>query len=158
VDLSLLSGTDADDVNEEDSDASEDKTKELKDDPERRNQVTPPSFPLQNKYLAGFMKSPDNQQADAQTRQALDKDPVSLSSSQKQAENCSSAKKQDQRTGDVTGHGGSMSVQHGSPSLDPLDVAHLANLQSVADVIRNGSSLSLSQPAWKKSKENLGRT
>jgi hypothetical protein len=69
-----------------------------------------------------------------------------------------------------------MPVQHGSPSLDALDGAHLANMQSVADVIRNGSpSLSSSQPteaiginsaassqvtsnvnqcAWKKSKEN----
>ena len=38
-----------------------------------------------------------------------------------------------------------MSAQHGSPSLDSLDNAHLADMQSAADAIRNGSFLSLSQ-------------
>ncbi len=79
---------------------------------------------------------------DAQAKQALDKDSFSLLSSSEQAGDSSSSKKQGQRTGDVTGHGGSMSVQHGSPSLS---AAHLENLRSAADVIRNGFSLSLSQ-------------
>ncbi len=35
-----------------------------------------------------------------------------------------------------------MSAQHGSPSLDSLDNAHLADMQSAADAIRNGSFLS----------------
>ncbi len=91
------------------------------------------------------MKSSDKQQPDAQAKQALDKDPISLPSPLKQAENRASAKKQGQKTGDVTGHGGSMSVQHGSPFLDSLDSTHIADMQSTADAIGNGSSLSLPQ-------------
>jgi hypothetical protein len=146
VDLSLHSGTDAEENNGEDSDASENNTKALRDDLERRNQVTPPSSPLQNKYLTGLMKSPEKRLADAQAKQALDEDPIySLSSSQNQVRSSLSALKAKSRAGDVTEHGGSMSAQHGSPSLNLLDIALLANLQSAADVIRNGFSLSLSQ-------------
>jgi hypothetical protein len=72
VGLSLLSGTDAEEDNGEDSDASDDNTKALRDDLERRNQVTPPSSPLQNKYLTGLMKSREKRQADAQAKQAQD--------------------------------------------------------------------------------------
>ena len=60
---------------------------------------------------------------DALAKQALDKDPISLFSSHDQAEDAALAKKHGQRTGDVQGHGGSMSVQHGSSSLDPPDDA-----------------------------------
>jgi hypothetical protein len=50
-----------------------------------------------------------------------------------------------QRAGDVSGHGGSMSAQHGSVSPIALHDKHLADRQSAADVIRNGSSLSFQQ-------------
>ncbi len=95
--------------------------------------------------MTGFMKSPAKPQSDVQAKQALDKDPFSLISRTKQAESVSLDAKQGQRAGDVTGHGGSMSAQHGSPSLDSLDDVHLADRQSAADVIRNGSFLSSSQ-------------
>ncbi len=91
------------------------------------------------------MKPSDKQPPDVQAKQALDKDPISLFSSLEQAVNEASAKKHDQRTGDVPGHGGSMSVQHVSSSLYPPVAAHEANLRSAADVIRNGTSLSFSQ-------------
>ncbi len=39
-----------------------------------------------------------------------------------------------------------MPVQHGSLSFDSLDNAHLADMQTAADTIRNGSFLSLTQP------------
>ncbi len=38
-----------------------------------------------------------------------------------------------------------MSASRGFPSLDSLDNAHLSDMQTAADTIRNGSSLSLSQ-------------
>ncbi len=142
VDLSSLSGTDDEENSGEDSDFSDDGMKAIADDLERQKKVSFPSSPKENRYLAGFMKSPDKQPQDAQAKQALDKDPISLISPLEQAENGSSAKKQGQRTGDVPGHGGSMSVQHGSPSLDPPNDAHAADLRSAADVIRKSSSLS----------------
>ncbi len=145
VDLSFLSGTDGEERSGEESDSSEEGMKAITDDLARQKQVSPPSSPKENRYLAGFMKSLDKQPPDAQAKQALDKDPISLFSPLEQAENSTSAKKQGRRTGDVPGHGGSMSVQHGSPSLDPPDDAPVANRRSAADVIRKGSSLSLSQ-------------
>ncbi len=90
------------------------------------------------------MKSPAKPQPDVQAKQALDKDPFSLISPVKQAVIGSLDANQGQRAGDVTGHGGSMSAQHRSPSLDSLDDAHQADRQSAADVIRNGSFLSSS--------------
>ncbi len=117
VDLSLFSGTDVEDDAGEDSASSEDGMNAIRKDLERQKQVSPPSSPKENRYLTGFMRSPDKQQAVAQAKQALDEDSISLHSSFKQADNESSAEKQGQRTGDVTGHGGSMSVQHGSPAF-----------------------------------------
>ncbi len=145
VDLSFISGTDVEENSGEDSDSSEDQTKAIRNDLERQKQVTPSTSPLQNKYFAGFMKSSGKQQSDAPAKQAPDEDSISLPSSYTQADNGSSAEKQGQRTGDVTGHGGSMSVQHGSLSPALLDDTHVANLQSVADGVRKGSSLSSSQ-------------
>jgi hypothetical protein len=63
VDLSLFSGTDVEENSGEDSDSSEDGMKAIRDDLERQKQVSPPSSPMQNKYLTGFMRSPDKQQA-----------------------------------------------------------------------------------------------
>ncbi len=121
--------------------------KAIRDDLVRQRQISPPRSPKENRFLPGFMKSPDKQPQDAQAKQALDKDSIFLISLLEQAGNGSSAKKQGQRTGDVPGHGGSMSVQLGSPSLDPPDDAHAADLRSAAEVIRKGSSLFLSQDA-----------
>ncbi len=42
VDLSLFSGTDAEENSEDDSDSSEDGVKAIRDDLERQNQVSPP--------------------------------------------------------------------------------------------------------------------
>ncbi len=91
----------------------------------RQRQAPSSTSPLENKYLAGFMRSPDKPQPDAQAKQALDKDPFSLISPFKQAGSITSAEEQVQRAGDVTEHGGSMSAHHGSPSLDPPAVALL---------------------------------
>ena len=145
VDLSSLSETDDEEDSGEDSNSSEDGRKAIADDLVRQRQVSPPSSPKENRFLAGFMKPSDKQPPDAQAKQALDKDPISLFSPLEQAVNEASAKKHGQRTGDVPGHGGSMSVQHGSSSLDSPDDAHEASLRSAANVIRNGTSLSLSQ-------------
>jgi hypothetical protein len=119
VDLSSLSETDDEEDSGEDTDSSDDGMKVIADDLERQKKVSPPSSPKENRYLVGFMKSSDKQPQDAQAKQALDKDPISLFSPLEQAVNEASAKKQGQRTGDVTGHGGSMSVQHGSFPLSP---------------------------------------
>ncbi len=81
----------------------------------------------------------------------LDKDPLSLIAPTKQVENASLDAKGIQRAGDVSGHGGSMSAQHGSASLSSLHDEHLADRQSAADVIRNGSS-----PTSLHSKEAIG--
>jgi hypothetical protein len=91
------------------------------------------------------MKSPVKPQPDVQAKQALDKDPFSLISPTKQAENGSLDAKQGQRAGDVTGHGGSVCAPHGSPSLDPPVNSHLAGMPSEAASIRTGSLLSSSQ-------------
>jgi hypothetical protein len=84
-------------------------------------------------------------QPDEQANQALDKDPLSLISPTKQAEKGSSDAKQGHRAGDVTGHGGSVSAPHGFPSLDPLVNAQLADMPSVAALIRTGFMHSSSQ-------------
>ncbi len=84
------------------------------------------------------MKSPVKLQPDEQAKQALDKDPLSLISPTKQAEKGSSDAKQGHRTDDATGHGGSVSASHGFSSLDPLVNAHLADMPSVAALIRTG--------------------
>jgi hypothetical protein len=85
----------------------------------RQRQVSPPSSPKENQFLTGLMKSPEKSQLDQQSKQALDKDPLSLRSPTKQAEKDSSNAKQGHRTGDVTGHGGSVSASLGFSSLDP---------------------------------------
>ena len=64
----------------------------------------------------------------------------------KQAGSITAAEEQAQRAGDVTGHGGSMSAHHGTPSLDLPAVAHLDGMQLAVDLIRTGSSSSSSQP------------
>jgi hypothetical protein len=110
----------------------------IRNDLLKKKQVTSPSSPKENQFLAGFMKSPVKSQPDEQAKQALDKDPLSLISPTKQAEKGSSDAKQGHRTGDVTGHGGSVSASHGFSSLDPLVNAHLADMPSVAALIRTG--------------------
>ncbi len=124
----------------------------IRDDLERQNQVSPPSSPIQNKYLSGFMKSPEKRKEDAQAKQALDEDPISLSSPQNQVKSGSSAKKDNQRAGDVTEHGGSMSAQSGSLSLNPSDHALLADMQFAADAIRAKWLFSLPIPSHRSKK------
>ncbi len=147
MDISLSLETDSEDGRGEDSNFSEDGMQVIRNDPLKQRQVSPSSSPYsENKYLAGFMRSPDKTQTDAQAKQALDEDPLSLDSPFKQAVDSTSDERQGQKTGDVSGHDGSMSAQHGSPSFDSLDNAHLADMQTAADTIRNGSFLYLSQP------------
>jgi hypothetical protein len=89
------------------------------------------------------MKSPNNQQ----TKQALNEDSISLSPPRVQTGIGSAEEEGNKGAGNVPGHGGSMSVQHGFPSPNPLDVALTTSRQSAADMIRQGSSLSASQPS-----------
>ncbi len=145
VNISLSSETDGEDSSGEDSDSSLDGMQVIRNDLLRQKQVSPSTSPKENKYLAGFMKSPVKPQPDAQARQALDKDPFSLISPTKQAEDGSSDAKQGQRTGDVPGHGGSMSAPHGSLSFDPPVNAHLVGMPSAAALIRTGFLPSSSQ-------------
>jgi hypothetical protein len=111
--ISLSSETDDEGDSGEDSDSSHDGMQVISNDLLRQRQVSPPTSPLQNKFLAGFMKSPDKPQTDAQVKQALDEDPFSLTPSFKQAEDSSLNRKQGQKTGNVTGHGGSVPAQRG---------------------------------------------
>ena len=132
VDLSLSPLSDSKDGREEESDASKDK-----------RQVSSPTSPKENAYLAGFMKSPAKPQADIKAKRGKDKDFLSLIAPTTQVESVVVDAKGIQRAGDVSGHGGSMSAQHGSVSPIAFHDQHLADRQSAADVIRNGSSLSL---------------
>jgi hypothetical protein len=141
VDVSLLSESDSEDSSGEDADSSEDGMQAIRNDLLRQKQVSPSTSPKENEYLTGFMRSPAKPQPDIKAKQALDKEPFSLITPTKQAESVSLDAKQIQRAGDVSGHGGSMSAQHGSLSPSSLHDAHLADRQSAADVIRNGSSL-----------------
>jgi hypothetical protein len=108
-------------------------------------QVSPSASSKENRYLIGFMRSPFKPQLDEQAQQALNKEPLSLISRTKQAEDGLLDAKQGQRAGDVKGHGGSVSAPHGSPSLDPPVSAHLAGMPPTAASIRTGSLLSSSQ-------------
>ncbi len=138
MDISLSSETDDKDNSGEDSDSSEDGMQVIRNDLLRQKQVTPPSCPKENQFLADFMKSPVKPQLNEQAKQALDKDPLSLISPTKQVEKGSSDAKQGHKTGDVMEHGGSVSASHGFSSLDPLVNAHLADMPSVAALIRTG--------------------
>ncbi len=151
VDISFSSETNNKDNSGEDSDSSEDGMQVIRDDLMRQRQVFPPSFPKENEFLAGLMKSPAKPQLDQQLKQALDKDSLSLLSPTKQAEENPAYANQGHRTGDVTGHGGSVSASLGFFPLDSLDNAHLSDMQTAADTIRNGSLLSLStyRSNWK---------
>jgi hypothetical protein len=84
-----------------------------------QNQVSPPSSPKQNEYLTGLMKSPEKRQAEAKAKQALDEDPISLSSSPNQVRSSSSAMNRNPRAGNVSGSGGNMPAQQGSRILFP---------------------------------------
>ena len=114
VDLTSLSETDDEEDSGEDSDSSEDGMTAIRNDLERQYQVNPPSSPKENRFLAGFMKPSQRHQQEAQAKQALDKDPISLVSPFEQAANESSSNELGQRTGDVPGQGSSVAVQHGS--------------------------------------------
>jgi hypothetical protein len=91
------------------------------------------------------MKSPPKLQLEEQSRPALDKEPLSPDSPTKQAKSDSVDANQGHKTGDVTGHGGSVFASLGLSSLAFLDNAHQLDRQTAADTIRNGSLLSLSQ-------------
>jgi hypothetical protein len=81
--------------------------------------IAPSSSSKENKYLSGFMRSPAKPQLDEEAQQAQDKEPFSLISPLKQAEDGTLEAQQGQRAGDVEGHGGSMSASHGPPPLIP---------------------------------------
>jgi hypothetical protein len=91
------------------------------------------------------MRSSVKPQLDEQAQQALDKEPFSLISPTKQAEDGALDAKQGQRADDVEGHGGSMSASHGSPSFNPPVSAHLADMPPTSASIRTGLLLSSSQ-------------
>ncbi len=143
MDISFSSETDDKNNSGGDSDSSEDGMQVIREDLLRQRQVSPPSSPKENRFLAGLMKAPSKLQLGEQSKRALDKDPLSLLSTTKQAEKDSPDAKQGHRTGDVTGHGGSMSTSRRFSSLDSLDNAHLSDMQTAADTIRKGFSLSL---------------
>jgi hypothetical protein len=145
VNISFSSETDDKNNSGGDSDSSEDGMQVMRNDLLRQRQVSPPSFPKENCFLAGLMKSSLKLQLGEQSKPALDKDRLSLLSPTKQAEEDSADANQGHRTGDVTGHGGSVSASLGFSSLDSVDNAHLSDMQTAADTIRNGSFLSLSQ-------------
>ncbi len=66
--------------------------------------IAPSASSKENKYLAGFMRSPAKPQLDVEAQQALDKEPFSLISPLKQAEDGALEAQQEQRAGDVQGH------------------------------------------------------
>ena len=105
VDFSPVSDTYSEDSGQESSSSSEDGLEVIRKDLLRQKQVTSSSSPSENKYLAGFMRSPDKSQPNLQARRALDRDPFSLVSPPKQAVNSAASKDQVQRAGDDTGHG-----------------------------------------------------
>ena len=78
VDFSPVSDTYSEDSGQESSSSSEDGLEVIRKDLLRQKQVTSSSSPSENKYLAGFMRSPDKSQPDAQAKRALEKDPFSL--------------------------------------------------------------------------------
>jgi hypothetical protein len=143
VDLSLSSLSDSEDGSGEESDTAEDGLQDIGNDLLRQRQVSSPTSLKENEHLTGFMRSPAKPQPDIKVKQVLDKDPLSLIASTIQVENAVLDAKGIQRAGDVSGHGGSMSAQHESVSPIAFHDKHLADRQSAADVIRNGSSLSL---------------
>ncbi len=71
VDISLSSETDDQNNSGEDSDSSEDGMQVIRDDSLRLEQVSPPSFPKENRFLAGLMKSPPKLQLEEHSRPAL---------------------------------------------------------------------------------------
>jgi hypothetical protein len=77
VDFSPFSDTGSEDSDGKSSTSSEDGMQVTRKDLLRQRQVPSSSSLLENKYLAGFMRSPDKPQPDAQAKQALDKDPFS---------------------------------------------------------------------------------
>jgi hypothetical protein len=78
VDFSPFSDTDSEDSDGEGSASSEDGMQVIRKELLRQKQVPFSTSPLENKYLAGLMRSPDKPQPDAQAKQALDKDPFPL--------------------------------------------------------------------------------
>jgi hypothetical protein len=146
VDISLSSETDNKDDSGEGTDSSEDGMQVIRDDLLRQEQVSPPSSPGQNLFLTGLMKSPSKLQLEEQQRPALDKESLSPVSPTKQAMSNRADSNQGHKSGDVTGHGGSVSASLGLSSLVSVDNAHQLDRQTAADTIRNGSLLSLPQP------------
>ncbi len=65
VDFSPFSDTDSEDSDGESSTSSEDGRQVIRKDLLRQRQVPSSTSPLENKYLAGFMRSPDKPQPDA---------------------------------------------------------------------------------------------
>jgi hypothetical protein len=147
VDISLSSETDDKNYSGEDSDSTEEGMQAIRDDLLRQEQVSPPSSPNQNQFLAGLMKSPPKLQLEEQSRPALDKESLSPVFPTKQAKSDLADANQGHKTGDLTGHGGSVSASLGLSSLVSSDNIHQLDRQTAADItIRNGSLISLPQP------------
>jgi hypothetical protein len=91
----------------------------MRNDSLRKEHVSPPSSPKENRFLAGLMKSPPKLQLQEQSRPALDKEPLSPVSPTKQAKSDSADANQGHKTGDVTGHGGSVSASLGLSTFFP---------------------------------------
>ncbi len=146
MDISLSSETDDKNDSGEGSDSSEDGMQVIRNDLLRQEQVSPPSSPKENRILAGLMKSSPKLQLEEQSRPAMDKEHLSPVSPTKQAKSDSVDPNHGHKTGDVTGHGGSVFASLGLiSSLAFLDNAHQLDMQT-ADTIRNGSLLSSFQP------------
>ncbi len=79
VDISFSSETDDQKNSGGDSDSSEDGMQVIRNDFLRQRQVFPPSSPKENQFLAGLMKTPSKLQLGEQSKPALDKEPLSLS-------------------------------------------------------------------------------
>jgi hypothetical protein len=145
VEYAPISDTYSEDSGQDSSSSSEDEIQGSRKETERQRRRA--LSPVENRYLDGLKRATDKPLSDAQGKQAMDKDLFSLPSPFKQAGSNPSEEDQQRRAGDVTGHGGSVSAHHGTPSLDLPAVAQLDGIQTAADLIRAGSSSSSSQPA-----------
>ena len=114
-----VSDTYSEDSDQDSSSSSEDGLQLIRNDLEKQRQRRRALSPDENRYLDGLKRATDKPLADAQGKQALDKDPLSFVSHLKQAGIITSKEEQLRKAGDVTGHGGSVSAHHGTPSFDP---------------------------------------
>ncbi len=127
MDISFSSETDDKGDCGEDSDSSEDGMQVIRDDLVRQGQVSPPPSPKENRFLTSLMKSPPKLQLEEQSRQDMDKEPLSLIPPKNQARLDSAVENLGCKTGEVAGQGGSVSASLGLSSLFSVDNAVKVN-------------------------------